>query len=185
MLFFNGKLWYTIITYNKGGIAMNYAEQLYEVVDKYLLKVVMPYGVKNSEAAVYLKKFTPFKKKNFDEYVQAYNAYKNAAEALTMGDIDVPEEDEKAIYLKECFAQSQKSFAKLCGRNADFYDFQNRKARHESVNAKELKEIFVALQASMNSAGRDVEALEKAYKQLKLDTDPEYAKAVAEGKEKI
>ena len=102
-----------------------------------------------------------------------------------MENIEVPEGDEKATYLKECFKQSQKSFAKLCGRNADFYDFQNRKAAHESVNAKELKEIFVALQASMNSAGRDVEALEKAYKQLKLETDPEYAKAVAEGKEKI
>ena len=164
---------------------MNYSDQLYEVVDKYFLKIVMPYGVKNSEAAAYLKKFAPFKKKNFDEYVEAYNAYKNAAETLSMENIEVPAEDEKAAYLKECFKQSQKSFAKLCGRNADFYEFQNRKARHQRIEPKELKESFVALQASMNSAGRDVEALEKAYKQLKLDTDPEYAKAVAEGKEKI
>ena len=57
--------------------------------------------------------------------------------------------------------------------------------RRENISAQELKEIFVALQASMNSAGRDIEALEKAYKELKLETDPEYAKAVAEGKEKI
>ena len=69
---------------------------------------------------MYLKKFTPFKKKNFDEYVQAYNDYMNAAEVLSMDGIEVPEDDEKAIYLKECFHQSQKSFAKLCKRNAEF-----------------------------------------------------------------
>lgn len=164
---------------------MAYADQLYEVVYRFFMQIVMPYGVKNGEAAVYLKKFTPFKKKNFDEYVQAYNDYMNAAEALSMDGIEVPEDDEKALYLKECFHQSQKSFAKLCKRNAEFYEFQNRKVRRENISAQELKEIFVALQASMNSAGRDIEALEKAYKELKLETDPEYAKAVAEGKEKI
>ena len=57
---------------------MAYADQLYEVVDRFFMQIVMPYGVKNGEAAVYLKKFTPFKKKNFDEYVQAYNDYMNA-----------------------------------------------------------------------------------------------------------
>ena len=100
---------------------MAYADQLYEVVDRFFMQIVMPYGVKNGEAAVYLKKFTPFKKKNFDEYVQAYNDYMNAAEALSMDGIEVPEDDEKAVYLKECFHQSQKSFAKLCKRNAEFY----------------------------------------------------------------
>ena len=172
-------------TYAKEENSMAYADQLYEVVDKYFLQIVMPYGVKNSEAAMYLKKFMPFKKKNFDEYVQAYNDYGNAAEALSTDSIEVPEDDEKAVYLKECFNQSRKSFAKLCKRNAEFYEFQNRKVHRENISAQELKEIFVALQASMNSAGRDVEALEKAYKELKLETDPEYAKAVAEGKEKI
>jgi len=165
--------------------AMAYADQLYEVVDKFFLQVVMPYGVKNSEAAEYLKKFMPFKKKNFDEYIQAYNDFQNAAEILSMDNIEIPEDDQKAVYLRECFNQSRKSFAKLCKRNADFYEFQNRKVRREEITSRELKEIFVALQASMNSAGRDVEALEKAYKELKLETDPEYAKAVAEGKEKI
>lgn len=164
---------------------MAYVDQLYEVVDKFFLHVVMPYGVKNSEAAGYLKKFMPFKKKNFDEYIQAYNDFQNAAEILSMENIEIPEDDRKAVYLRECFNQSQKSFAKLCKRNADFYGFQNRKERRAEITSQELKDIFVALQASMNSAGRDVEALEKAYKELKLETDPEYAKAVAEGKEKI
>ena len=71
---------------------MAYADQLYEVVDRFFMQIVMPYGVKNGEAAVYLKKFTPFKKKNFDEYVQAYNDYMNAAEALSMDGIEVPED---------------------------------------------------------------------------------------------
>lgn len=164
---------------------MAYADQLYEVVDKYFVQIIMPYGVKNNEAGRYLKKFMPFKRKNFDEYIEAYEKFSEAAQILTMENIEIPEDDGKAQYLKKCFYQSQKSFAKLCKRNADFYGFQNRKERREEITSRELKDIFVALQASMNSAGRDVEALEKAYKELKLETDPEYAKAVAEGKEKI
>lgn len=164
---------------------MEYADKLYEVVDKYFVQIVMPYGIKNNEAGRYLKKFMPFKKKNFDEYIQAYSDFMNAAEALSMDNIQVPEEDEKAIYLKECFEQSKSSFAKLCKRNMDLYEFQNRKARHQEISVQELKDLFVGVQASMNSAGRDIEALEKAYKRLRVETDPEYAKAVEEGKETI
>lgn len=164
---------------------MEYADKLYEVVDKYFVQIVMPYGIKNNEAGRYLKKFMPFKKKNFDEYIQAYSDFMNAAEALSMDNIQVPEEDEKAIYLKECFEQSKNSFAKLCKRNMDLYEFQNRKARHQEISVQELKDLFVGVQASMNSAGRDIEALEKAYKRLRVETDPEYAKAVEEGKETI
>ena len=164
---------------------MEYADKLYEVVDKYFVQIVMPYGIKNNEAGRYLKKFMPFKKKNFDEYIQAYSDFMNAAEALSMDNIQVPEEDEKAIYPKECFEQSKNSFAKLCKRNMDLYEFQNRKARHQEISVQELKDLFVGVQASMNSAGRDIEALEKAYKRLRVETDPEYAKAVEEGKETI
>lgn len=164
---------------------MEYADRLYEVVDKYFVQIVMPYGIKNNEAGRYLKKFMPFKKKNFDEYIQAYRDFMNAAEALSMDDIHVPEEDEKAVYLKKCFEQSRNSFAKLCRRNMDLYEFQNRKARRQEISVQELKDLFVGVQASMNSAGRDIEALEKAYKRLRVETDPEYAKAVEEGKETI
>ena len=39
---------------------MAYADQLYEVVDRFFMQIVMPYGVKNGEAAVYLKKIHTF-----------------------------------------------------------------------------------------------------------------------------
>lgn len=162
--------------------AMAYADQLYEVVDKYFVQIIMPYGVKSSEAGRYLKKFMPFKRKNFDEYIEAYEKFSEAAKILTMENIEIPEEDEKAQYLKECFYQSQKTFCRLCERNIALYEFQNRKARHEEISVQELKDLFVGVQASMNSAGRDIDALEKAYKDLRLITDPEYAKAVAEEK---
>ena len=162
--------------------AMAYADQLYEVVDKYFVQIIMPYGVKSSEAGRYLKKFMPFKRKNFDEYIEAYEKFSEAAKILTMENIEIPEEDEKAQYLKECFYQSQKTFCRLCERNIALYEFQNRKARREEISVQELKDLFVGVQASMNSAGRDIDALEKAYKDLRLITDPEYAKAVAEEK---
>ena len=57
-----------------------------------------------------------------------------------------------------------------------FYDFQNRKAQHKRVTTEELREIFTALQAILNSAMRDVTLLEDAYKELKASLDPEYAK---------
>ena len=129
---------------------MAYADQLYEVVDKYFVQIIMPYGVKSSEAGRYLKKFMPFKRKNFDEYIEAYEKFSEAAKILTMENIEIPEEDEKAQYLKECFYQSQKTFCRLCERNIALYEFQNRKARHEEISVQELKDLFVGVQASMN-----------------------------------
>lgn len=181
-LFFTQKVWYNTSTYEKEENAMAYADQLYEVVDKYFVQIIMPYGVKNNEAGRYLKKFMPFKRKNFDEYIEAYEKFSEAAQILTMENIEVPEDDEKAQYLKECFYQSQKTFCKLCERNIALYEFQNRKEQRKEIGVQELKNLFVGVQASMNSAGRDIDALEKAYKDLRLDTDPEYAKAVAEEK---
>lgn len=157
---------------------MTYADSLFEVVDKFFVQIVMPYGAKNSEAAKYLKKIKPFKRKNYDEYIEAYDKFRAAAEILTMEGIELPENDEKALHLKECFERSQKSFAKLCRRNIALYEFQNRKERREEIQVQELKDLFVGVQAAMNTAGDDIDALEKAYKDLKLVTDPEYARAV-------
>lgn len=155
---------------------MAYADELFRVVDKYFMEIVMPYGRTNADAGQYLKQFKPFHKKNFEGFIQRFSKHKEEAEALTMEHIEVPEEDALALDLKEKFAQSQKTFAKLCERNMRFYDFQDRKAQHKRVTTEELREIFTALQAILNSAMRDVTLLEDAYKELKASLDPEYAK---------
>ncbi len=53
------------------------------------------------------------------------------------------------------------------------------------MTSEELKEIFVALQAILNSAMRDVTLLEDAYKELKASLDPEYAKEYAAQKAEL
>lgn len=155
---------------------MAYSDELFRVVDKYFMEIVMPYGRTNADAGQYLKQFKPFQKKNFEGFIQRFSKHKEEAEALTMEQIEVPEEDALAMDLKEKFAQSQKTFVKLCERNMRFYDFQNRKAQRRRVTTEELREIFTALQAILNSAMRDVTLLENAYKELKASLDPEYAK---------
>ena len=164
---------------------MAYADELFRVVDKYFMEIVMPYGRTNADAGQYLKQFKPFQKKNFEGFIQRFSKHKEEAEALTMEHIEVPEEDALALDLKEKFAQSQKTFAKLCERNMRFYDFQNRKAQHKRVTTEELREIFTALQAILNSAMRDVTLLEDAYKELKASLDPEYAKEYAAQKAEL
>ena len=145
---------------------MAYTDELFRVVDEYFMEIIMPYGRTNAEAGGYLKKFKPFQKKNYDSYLQRFEKHKEEAEALTMANIAMPEEDTLAQELKEKFAQSQKTFVTLCERNVKFYDLQNRRAQRKRVTSEELKEIFVALQAILNSAMRDVTLLEDAYKEL-------------------
>ena len=145
---------------------MAYTDELFRVVDEYFMEIIMPYGRTNAEAGEYLKKFKPFQKKNYDSYLQRFEKHKEEAEALTMANIAMPEEDTLAQELKEKFAQSQKTFVTLCERNVKFYDLQNRRAQRKRVTSEELKEIFVALQAILNSAMRDVTLLEDAYKEL-------------------
>ena len=108
---------------------MAYADELFRVVDKYFMEIIMPYGRTNAEAGEYLKKFKPFQKKNFDNYMQRFDRHREAAEALSMDEIAVPAEDALALDLKTKFAQSRKTFVTLCERNVKFYDFQNRRAR--------------------------------------------------------
>ena len=157
---------------------MAYTDELFRVVDEYFMEIIMPYGRTNAEAGEYLKKFKPFQKKNYDSYLQRFEKHKEEAEALTMANIAMPEEDTLAQELKEKFAQSQK-------RNVKFYDLQNRRAQRKRVTSEELKEIFVALQAILNSAMRDVTLLEDAYKELKASLDPEYAKEYAAQKAEL
>ena len=164
---------------------MAYTDELFRVVDEYFMEIIMPYGRTNAEAGEYLKKFKPFQKKNYDSYLQRFEKHKEEAEALTMANIAMPEEDTLAQELKEKFAQSQKTFVTLCERNVKFYDLQNRRAQRKRVTSEELKEIFVALQAILNSAMRDVTLLEDAYKELKASLDPEYAKEHAAQKAEL
>ena len=164
---------------------MAYTDELFRVVDEYFMEIIMPYGRTNAEAGEYLKKFKPFQKKNYDSYLQRFEKHKEEAEALTMANIAMPEEDTLAQELKEKFAQSQKTFVTLCERNVKFYDLQNRRAQRKRVTSEELKEIFVALQAILNSAMRDVTLLEDAYKELKASLDPEYAKEYAAQKAEL
>ena len=83
------------------------------------------------------------------------------------------------------FAQSRKTFVTLCERNVKFYDFQNRRVQRKRVTTEELREIFTALQAILNSAMRDVTLLEDAHKELKASLDPEYAKEYAAQKAEL
>ena len=161
---------------------MAYTDELFRVVDEYFMEIIMPYGRTNAEAGEYLKKFKPFQKKNYDRYLQRFEKHKEEAEALTMANIAMPEEDTLA---QEKVAQSQKTFVTLCERNVKFYDLQNRRAQRKRVTSEELKEIFVALQAILNSAMRDVTLLEDAYKELKASLDPEYAKEYAAQKAEL
>ena len=164
---------------------MAYTDELFRVVDKYFMEIIMPYGRTNAEAGEYLKKFKPFQKKNFDNYMQRFDRHREAAEALSMDEIAVPAEDALALDLKTKFAQSRKTFVTLFERNVKFYDFQNRRAQRKRVTTEELREIFTALQAILNSAMRDVTLLEDAYKELKASLDPEYAKEYAAQKAEL
>ena len=59
------------------------------------------------------------------------------------------------------------------------------RAQRKRVTTEELREIFTALQAILNSAMRDVTLLEDAYKELKASLDPEYAKEYAAQKAEL
>lgn len=164
---------------------MSYTDKLFSTVDKFFMEVVMPYGKTYYDATSYLKKFKPFSKKNYDSFISGFEKHMDDAGKINMDDIQIPPDDELSNQLKNDFEKSKKSFMTLCKRNMNFFDFENRRARKEKVSADELKDLFLGVNAAKNSAGRDVENLEEAYKELKASLDPEFSKAWEQEKAQI
>ena len=146
---------------------MGYRDELYIAVERFFSSVVMEFGKTNAEATARVKKFQPFQKKNYDDVVRRFEIHMEQTALLSMGDIDIPAEDEEAQKLRSDFNQCKKTFMRLCETNRDFYDLQNRKVRREGATLKEFKEISMAVQLSLNSARRDMNELENQYKAMK------------------
>lgn len=164
---------------------MEYRKDLYDAVDKFFMEIVIPYGTTTAEGGQLVKKFKPFSKKSYDEFVDKFREYAAMTEAISVEKIRIPQEDTLALELADAFEKCKDTFIKLCTRNADFYDFQNRKAAKEKVTLDELQDITLKVNLAMNSAGRDIDILENAYKEMKADDEPEYAKILQSEKDAI
>ena len=164
---------------------MEYRKELYDAVDKFFMEIVIPYGTTAAEAGQLVKKFKPFSKKNYDEFIEKFREYAAMTETLSVKKGHIPAEDTMAAELDEAFEKCKTSFIRLCTRNADFYDFQNRKVKKEHVTLDELQDISLKVNLAMNSAGRDIDVLENAYKEMKADDEPEYAKILQSEKDAI
>ena len=146
---------------------MEYREEMYRVIDRYFTEIIMNYGKTNSEAMQTVKKFQPFRKKNYDSFIARYEIHKKQAELLTMGSIIVPNHDEMAGKLTDAYDQSRKTFMRLCQRNIEFFTMQNKKVRREELSVKEFREVSSGLQLTMNSAKRDMDLLEQIYRAMR------------------
>ena len=51
---------------------MEYRKELYDAVDKFFMEIVIPYGTTAAEAGQLVKKFKPFSKKNYDEFIEKF-----------------------------------------------------------------------------------------------------------------
>ena len=162
---------------------MEYRKDLYDAVDKFFMEIVIPYGTTTAEGGQLVKKFKPFSKKSYDEFVDKFREYAAMTEAISVEKIRIPQEDTLALELADAFEKCKDTFIKLCTRNADFYGFQNRKAGGGKVSLEELRDITLKVNLAMNSAGRDMDILENAYKEMKADDEPEYAKILQSEKD--
>ena len=162
---------------------MEYRKNLYNAVDKFFMDIVIPYGTTAAEAGQLVKKFRPFSKKNYDEFIDKFQEYASLTESLSVEREEIPEEDTLAGKLADAFEKCKASFIKLCTRNGDFYGFQNRKASGGKVSLEELRDITLKVNLAMNAAGRDMDILENAYKEMKADDEPEYAKILQSEKD--
>ena len=146
---------------------MEYREELYRLIDKFFNEVVMEFGKTNAEATGRIKKFQPFRKKDYDDIIRRFEIHMEQTALISTASVSVPEEDAAAEKLQADFLQSRKTFMRLCEVNIQFYDLQNRKIRREGATVKEFKEITTAVQLALNSARRDMTELENQYKQMK------------------
>lgn len=121
---------------------MAYADELFRVVDKYFMEIIMPYGRTNAEAGEYLK--------------NSSHSRKRTLTIICSGSIGIGKRPRccrwtRSRYRRRMrwrwtsrprFAQSRKTFVTLCERNVKFYDFQNRRAQRKRVTTEELREIL-------------------------------------------
>lgn len=154
---------------------MDYREQLYQVIEKYFMDIAVSYGPVNEEAMQLVKKFRPFQKKNYCQYIEKYRQIAEEAERISVDHIQIPTDDIEAEELKGAFEKSRESFILLCRRNINFFDFQDRKSKKRNVSLEEFKDVSMALTAILNTAGRDMDRLENLYKSMKGIAEPKEA----------
>ena len=146
---------------------MDYREELYGIVDRFFQNVVMEFGRTNAMGTELVKKFQPFRKKNYDDIIRRFEIHMEQTALMSVSEIRVPAEDEAAQKLCGDFLQCRKTFMRLCEVNIQFYDLQNRKVRRQGATVKEFREISMAVSLALNSARRDMTELENQYKEMK------------------
>lgn len=146
---------------------MDHREEMYQTADKYFMDIIIPYAPVNREAMQLVKKFRPFRKKDYGIYIEKYRELGEAAEQISMEHIAIPAEDKEAAQLKEAFDNSRKSFSLLCKRNLKFIEFQSKKSNGGEVSVEEFKELSMGLTAILNTAGQDMDRLEQIYRDMR------------------
>ena len=83
---------------------MEYRKELYDAVDKFFMEIVIPYGTTAAEAGQLVKKFKPFSKKNYDEFIEKFREYAAMTETLSVKKDHIPAEDTMAAELADARA---------------------------------------------------------------------------------
>lgn len=149
---------------------MDYRDALCKQIDLYFYDITAKYHETTVAAMQEVKKFRPFKKKDFSSYIAEFETYKEKALRLESMDIPVPDEDVESKMLAKDFRNSLLSFVVLCDANIVFYDWNQKKQYNEKgVTVKDYAEVVNDMQNALKEAVVDLDLLERAYKEYRAD----------------
>ena len=100
---------------------MDYRIALKQLIEEYRDGIMEIYQVTTTAAMKDAKKLGLFKKRKFGGYIENFRSHMEAARALNVDAIEIPETDEESRTLADLLKKSIQSFCLLCDLSVEQY----------------------------------------------------------------
>ncbi|HKM29062.1 MAG TPA: hypothetical protein VJY37_05205 [Anaerovoracaceae bacterium] len=162
---------------------MGYKEQIIDSIEKYFRDVLPEYKETTVAAMKDGRKLSLFKKKDFEGHIAGFTRHKDDAMDIMQDakGIDVPEDEEKLVELKEKLMSSIVTFTFLCDNNIALYSLMDRNQKKDkTVDMREFKTVASRMNKTLDNATNDLNRLETAYNVYMGNAKPEAKEALEE-----
>ena len=149
---------------------MDYRIALKQLIEEYRDGIMEIYQVTTTAAMKDAKKLGLFKKRKFGGYIENFRSHMEAARALNVDAIEIPETDEESRTLADLLKKSIQSFCLLCDLSVEFYEMAEKKQYKDSgISVEQYTKALGQMQRVLMRSLEDLNTLGQAYGEYHTD----------------
>lgn len=144
---------------------MDYRDALISEIESYYREVIERYKDTTQAAMKTARKMPIFKKQDYSVHLENFKGHMKDALEFTNANVQIPEDDEKAIELVQKLHKSVDSFCRLCETNIKFYKISEQKQyRNSGIKISDYKLAYGVVSEALEESVADLDDLDKAYR---------------------